>query len=200
MCPPLYRHTESQNCTCRTGFCRASCPNLWGLSTSKDRFSSHQEPPPAATISQRWQRGTSQWQQTAPRAPLGASRLLPWTCVRSVGLTAPCLYRPLCFALTHSAGKGNKCFFTIPFNINLGGQSCEWVQKAIKQSHRIKIHQDCSMLRCWYHHLIPIFIPKIARQSDAEHRKPHNMVTTLLFFSLCICAWSPFLMAYTEKE
>jgi len=106
-------------------------------------------------ISQRWWRGTSQWHQTAPWAPLGASHLVPWTYARSIGLKASCLHPPLSFTPTDSTEKEKKCFFTIPSKVKLGGQSCDWVQKVIKQSHGIQIHQDCSMLRCWYHHLIP---------------------------------------------
>lgn len=200
ICPPLYRHTESQNCTCRKGF-------LQGIQSKPLRseylhgqiFQSPGTSPSCHDLSKMTERDLTMTTNSST-STLGCFPSGPMDFyVRSVGLKGPCLYRPLCFTLTHSAGKGSKCFFPIPFNINLGGQSCEWVQKAIKQSHGIKIHQDCSM-RCWYHHLIPIFIPKAARQSDAKHRKPHNMVTALLCFSLCICARSPFLMAYTEKE
>lgn len=114
----------------------------------------------------------------------------------STGLKAPCLYPPLCLIPSHSAGKGNKCFLTLPSNIKLGEQNCEWVQKAIKQSHGIKIHQDYSTLRCWYHHVMP----GSPYSKDYRTVRPHNIVTTLLFLLLCICAQSPFLLAYTEEE
>lgn len=64
-------------------------------------------------------------------ASLGASCLVPWTHVCPVGLKALWLYLALCFTPAASAKKGNKRFFIIPCNIKLGGQSCEWVQKAI---------------------------------------------------------------------
>lgn len=114
--------------------------------------------------------------------PLGASCLVPWTHVCPVGLEALWLYLALCFTPADSAKKGNKCFFIILCNIKSGGQSCEWVWKAIKQSHEIKIHQDADST-IWYQ---AVLIPKIARQSDAKHRKPHNLINTSLSFSLCL--------------
>lgn len=160
------------------------------LNISKGRFASHQEPPPTAMVSQRWQRETSQWHQTAPRAPLGASLRGPWTCAYLIGLKAPCLYPPLCFTPTDSAGKGNKCFFTIPSNIKLGVQSCDWVQKAIKQSHGIKIHRDCSMLRCRYHHLIPgspyYKDCQTVRCQTREASQHGNHIAFLLLVHLCL--------------